>query len=81
MYVVEYNNKNKEVSTNMDIIRNRFGYVIGRVDTCLNGDKTVFDSAGHILGYYDKGRDVTYDSHYREIATGDCTAGFLMSKF
>lgn len=47
------------------------GKVLGFVETESNGNKTLRDFYGRILGKYDKGRDVTCDFYGRQVGKGD----------
>lgn len=51
--------------------------IVGYIDTAPNGDRTVRDFYGKILGYYTKQNNYTKDFYGHIICTGDATAAFL----
>ena len=53
------------------------GQIKGFIETHPNGDKTVTDFCGRVLGYYKKSRNVTTDFYGRVIANGDWSAGLI----
>lgn len=61
-------------------ITNAYGKIMGTVETQNNGDKTVRDFYGKILGYYRKSRDVTTDFYGKIIARGDAAVGLIPIK-
>ena len=53
-------------------IKDWTGRIIGFVDTdSMNGNKTLRDFYGKILGYYIKNLDITTDFYKRRVAKGD----------
>ena len=54
-----------------EIIRDRYGKCIGKLQYESNGDITVRDFCNGILGYYVKSRNATTDSFKRIIAKGN----------
>lgn len=56
---------------NRQIIKEWNGKIIGSIETHPNGDKTVRDFYGKILGKYIKSLDVTRDFRGKMIARGD----------
>lgn len=54
------------------IIRDPRGVIIARIAIDSNGDKTIRDSVGRVLGRYRASSDVTYDPLGRVVARGDC---------
>lgn len=57
------------------------GYIVGIIEIDSNGDKTVKEFSGKILGYYRKNRDVTTDFYGKIIAFGDITGIFFKDHF
>ena len=55
-------------------IRDSIGRIIGFIEDMPNGDKTVRDKFGKVLGSYRKNDNTTRDSYGRIIARGDACA-------
>jgi hypothetical protein len=51
------------------------GKILGYVQTHSNGDKTITNFYGVILGYYRKSSNVTTNFHGRMISQGDTAVG------
>ena len=60
-----------------ETIRNFGGSIIGYIETKSNGDKTVTDFYGRILGRYDAATETTRDFYNRIIARGDICGIFF----
>lgn len=56
------------------------GPIVGFIDIDPNGNKTVKDYGGRILGYYNSQRNETTDFYRRVIAYGDITGIFFKDK-
>ena len=52
-------------------IKDWTGKILGYVETDLNGNKTLRDFHGRILGRYNKGLNVTQDFYGRRVGMGD----------
>jgi len=59
-------------------IREFSGVIIGYIDTASNGDKTVTNYYGKILGYYKKSYDHTTDFYGKILYHGDMAAALLI---
>lgn len=68
------------MANNVQVIRDRSGRIIGKIETENNGNKIVRDFYGHILGRYDKRSDVTRDFYGRIVARGDSCGILLTTK-
>jgi hypothetical protein len=53
------------------------GKILGYVQTNSNGDKTVSNFYGVILGYYRKSQNITTDFYGRMISRGDTAVGLI----
>lgn len=53
------------------VVRNFYNQILGVIETEDNGNKTVRDFYGHILGKYQKSDNTTRDFYGRIIARGD----------
>ena len=53
------------------------GKTLGYVQTSSNGDKTVSNFYGVILGYYRKNQNITTDFYGRMISRGDTAVGLI----
>ena len=62
-------------------IRKLSGQIVGFYEVQPNGDKTIKDFYGRILGFYEKGRDVTTDFYRRIIGFGDISGIFFKNEF
>lgn len=60
-----------------ETVRNSYGWVLGKIETSPNGDKTVRDFYGRIQGRYDSRYNVTRDFYGKVIAKGDAAAGLI----
>lgn len=58
-------------------IKDFYNRVVGRIEEHPNGDKTVRDFYGKILGYYKKQENVTKDFYNRIIARGDASNSLI----
>ncbi len=56
------------------------GFLVGYYDIEDNGDKTIRDNTGMILGYYSKSYDRTMDYKRSIIAYGDVSGVFFSNK-
>ena len=55
-----------------DKIKDWTGKLLGTIETdTLNGNKTLKDFYGKVLGYYNKKLDITTDFYHRRVAQGD----------
>ena len=63
-----------------ELIRDRTGKIIGRIDTDQYGNKTVRDFYGKIKGRYKKTSNTTIDFYGRIVSYGDATASLLYGK-
>ena len=61
-------------------ITNFYGQCIGTIETASNGDKTVKDFYGRILGHYEKSSNVTKDFYGRILYHGDMSAALLITQ-
>lgn len=61
-------------------IKDFYGRIKGSVETDNNGNKTVRDFWGRILGYYNKSLNVTQDFYKRVIARGDQASSLINLK-
>ena len=64
-----------------ETIRKWGGTIIGYIDVESNGDKTVRDFSGCILGYYRKSRNQTTDFSGRILYEGDMASALLVVRF
>lgn len=55
-----------------ELLKDAYGKMIGRVIIESNGDKTLKNNYGNILGFYRKQRNITTDRYGKIIAYGDC---------
>lgn len=62
---------------NKEIIRDKYGKIIGFIETDQLGNKLVRDFYGKILGRYTKRSNLTKDFYGRIVAQGDATAGLI----
>ena len=60
-------------------IRDFNNRILGKIENMSNGDKTVRDFYGRILGYYRKSQDITTDFYGRIVARGDASSGLIYS--
>lgn len=56
---------------NIEVIRDFYGRILGKIETLPNGDKIAKDFYGRIVGKYIKSLNVTRDFYGRIIAKGD----------
>lgn len=56
------------------------GFLVGYYDIEDNGDKTIRDNTGMILGYYSKSFNRTMDHRRTIIAYGDVSGVFFSNK-
>ena len=57
-----------------------YGRCLGTIETEGNGNKTVKDFYGKILGYYDKNQNVTKDFYGRILYRGDMASALLITQ-
>ncbi len=62
---------------NRETIKDWTGKILGFVDHESNGNKTLRDFHGRILGKYNKQTDDTRDFYGRLVAKGDCLMTLL----
>ncbi len=55
------------------IIRDVYGRIIGKIETDSNGNKTIRNFYGVILGRYDARTNTTRDFYGRVVANGDAS--------
>ena len=60
-----------------EAIRDWTGKIIGWEETNSNGNKTVRDFHGRVLGKYNSSLDITQDFHGRQVAKGDHLGIFI----
>ena len=65
----------------MEIKQYPSGRIVGFIEIDSNGDKTVKEFSGRILGYYRKSRNGTFDFYGRQLAFGDVTGIFFKQHF
>lgn len=63
-----------------EAIRNFHGVTLGYVETSYNGDKTVTDFGGTILGYYRKDQNITTNFYGQIRVRGDAAVAFIFKK-
>lgn len=63
--------------SNTIVVRDWTGKIIGKIETDAQGNKTVRDFYGRILGRYDARCDVTRDFYGRGLTKGDTSAMLL----
>ena len=62
----------------IETIREFSGMSIGTIETDCNGDKTVRNFSGVVLGYYKKSSNVTTDFYGRILYKGDMASALLI---
>ena len=58
-------------------IRDAYGRIISFVEDMPNGDKTVRDKLGRVVGSYKKNDNTTRDGYGRIVARGDASATLI----
>lgn len=61
----------------VEIVRNYYGKIIGRIETDSQGNKTVRNFYGKLLGKYNKKSNITRDLYGRIVSRGDASAMLL----
>lgn len=59
------------------VIKDYYGRIQGKIEVKDNGDKTLRDFYGRILGTYQKSDDTTRDFYYRIVGHGDLLTSLL----
>lgn len=60
-----------------ETLRNFKGYIIGSIDTKLNGDAIAYDSYGRYVGKYNKRYNKTYDFYGRIVGEGNLLVALI----
>lgn len=61
-----------------ETIRDFYGVILGYIDVNYNGDKTVTNFNGKILGYYKKSSNYTTDFYGKILYKGDMASALLV---
>ena len=61
----------------VEVIRDFYGRIVGKIKTDANGNKVAYDFYGRIVGKYDKALNITRDFYGRTIAKGDSVISTL----
>ena len=59
------------------ILHDRTGKYIGKIDTKPDGGQVIHDARGLLLGHYDPSRDRTYDARGNVVGSGNQLTSLL----